>query len=504
MPGSRGNVLFVTIDQFRADAVAGRLAGLVPMPALDRLRREGTYFPSHFTVTAPCGPARASLMTGQYAFNHRSIRNGTPLAHDTVSLGPMLQGLGYEPLLFGYGDIAADPRGRAPDDPDLLTYELPPPGFTEVTEMRFEHMGEWRAYLEARGYALPQPQPGRLFDIYRPVPPEGRAPRITDPPLYRAEDSDTAFLTDRVLEHLDGRQGEPWFAHVTYIRPHPPFVAPAPWNAIVDPANVPPPIEGGAAHPFREAWFVRPSNFGLWVGFDGQCDRLTADQIAELRAVYLGLAAEVDHHLGRILDWLDETGQAADTLVVVTSDHGEMLGDQGYWGKDAPFMGTCNVPLIIRDPRRMGGAGQAAGAITESVDIAPTILSWLGADIPRTMDGRSLLDHCERPEADGGRGMALTEIDYARPDRPTRYQRVWGVDEFSANAAAIRDKRWTCIHFNGGLPPLLFDRARDPDETQDLAGDPAAAGELARLRTAMLDLRMTRAGQRLTGYIQGG
>ncbi len=500
MSDKPSNILFVTIDQLRADVVLGRLAGLAPMPTLARLMREGTTFTQHFTVTSPCGPARASLMTGLYAFNHRSIRNGTPLAAEHATLGMELRKQGREPLLFGYGDIAADPTGLSANDPLLKTYEITPPGFRELTEMRFEDMAEWRAHLAARGYDLPQPQPARLWDIYQPVAPSGSPGNITDPPLYRAEDSDTAFLTDRVLAHLDARKTQGWTAHVTYIRPHPPFVAPEPWNRIVRPADVPSPVAGGAAHPFRDLWFAKPNEYGLWTGFDGNCTKMAPETASDLRAVYLGLAAEVDHHLGRIVTWLDDTDQGDDTLIVITSDHAEMLGDQGYWGKDAPFIGAHHVPLIICDPTRKGRRGKQVTTLTESVDIAPTILDWVGAPVPRAMDGGSLLPFLERERVEGWWQTAFTELDYSNPKSPTRYEKAWGMDATQTNAAIIRDPRWTYIHFNAGQPPLLFDRDADPDETHNLANDKAAMPQIARMQSAMLDLRMRRANQRLTGH----
>ena len=500
-----GNILFVTLDQLRADCLAASapgapLAGLAPTPALDRLAAEGCVFREHWTNAVPCGPARASLLTGLYAFNHRVVRNGAPLAAHHATLATELRRLGREPLLFGYADQAPDPGDLARGDPDLQTYEQPARGFREIVEMRFEAPMAWIGALRARGYALPEPLPERMADLFHPVAPEGRAPRPDDPAAYRAEDSDTAFLTDRTLEALDARRDGAWTAHLTYIRPHPPLVAPAPWNRAVDPATVPPPAPGGSAHPFRDAWFSAPTQTGLFHGFDGECAALPADAVARLRAVYLGLLAEVDAHLGRVLDWLEDRGLAERTLVVVTADHGEMLGDQGLWGKESVFAPAHRVPLLIRDPLRPGPC--AAAAITEAVDVAPTILAWLGADAPPAMDGVSLLPALEG-RAPARAAQALTEIDLAHPLRPTRFQRAWGLDATRCNAAVLRDTRWSYVHFNGGLAPMLFDRAADPDETVDLAGDPAAAPEIRRLLSAMTDLRMRRADRRLTHHAIG-
>ena len=341
------NILFITADQLRADVLHGRLAGIAPTPNLDRLARQSVVFENHVTVTAPCGPARASLLTGLYASNHGSLRNGTPLDAGLTNLAKEWRKAGREPLLFGYTDATPDPDAHHPADPTLASYEGLLPGFREVVEMRFESPHTWLAHLIAKGYDLPRPLPQRLFELYLP---QGGA--ITGPALYRAEDSDTALLTDLTIAHLDARRDHPWTAHLTYIRPHPPFVAPAPWNAAVDPSAIPLPGEARADHPFTRAWFSERNSFGLWMGFNGDCEGLEPARAQELRAVYLGLVAELDHHIGRLLDWLEATGQAERTVVVFTGDHGEMLGDGRMWGKHSVFEKAFHVPLMIRDPSR--------------------------------------------------------------------------------------------------------------------------------------------------------
>jgi arylsulfatase A-like enzyme len=495
MTADRLNLLFITIDQLRADVVAGALHGHVPTPALDRLRAEGTSFADAITAAVPCGPARASLMTGLHAFNHRAIRNGTPLARQHATLGTELRKLGREPLLFGYGDIGPDPSAHHPADPDMATYELPAPGFREIVQMRFESPLDWIGHLRRRGYALPEPQPDRWYDLNKPS-----GPAITDPAFYAAEDSDTAFLADRLMDHLDARRDGVWTAHATFIRPHPPLVAPHPWNRICDPATLPMPLPSSVAHPFRDAWFSQPAVRGLWHGFDGDVSRLAPDQIAALRAVYLGLVAEVDHHLGRILAWLDDRGLADRTLLIVMADHGEMLGDQGYWGKDTPFVQAHRVPMIWRGP------GVAAGHVVQgpvcTTAVAPTLLAALGGTVPPAMDGAPLQPLLAGGQT-GGDAFALTELDLGHPAKPTRFQTALGLSPHRANLAVWRNARWTLVHLNGGLPPLLFDRAADPQETRDLAADPAAATTIAALRSAMLDHRMTRADRRLTGHSIG-
>jgi len=498
----RGNVLFVTIDQLSARALTGPLAGAVPLPAFDRLAATGTRFDNHFTVTLPCGPARASLLTGLYAMNHRAIRNGTPLARHHATVATEARKAGYEPLLFGYSDITPDPEGMDPEDPDLASYEGVAPGFRELVEMRLDDGLEWPGHLRARGHVFALDGEGPVPEIYRPVAPGNEPPRPSDPALYSAEDSDTAYLTDRTLAALDIRRGKPWFAHVTYIRPHPPLVAPAPWNRLVDPAALPAADRRRPDHPFLDAWFSAPSNRGLFWGFDGDCAGLSDAQVAELRAVYLGLTAEVDHHLGRLLDWLEATGQADDTLVIVTADHGEMLGDKAMWGKESVFDPAFAVPLWIRDPEG-GRAGHAVAALTESIDIAPTILDWIGRAPPDAMDGASLLPLARGEAPAGWRDAVFLEADFGNPRSPTRIQRALGLTELQSGVAILRETHWKYVHFGGNVPPMLFDLADDPGETCDLGRDPAQAKTRARLMAKLIDRMCERRDRRQTRILIG-
>ena len=126
------NVLFIVIDQLRADCLTGALASHVDLPNLRQFMSEAVTFTRNFSVTNPCGPSRASLLTGQYSMNQRSVRNGAPLRHDIPSLPGELRKSGYLPLLYGYTDTSLDPRVHAADDPALTTYEYVMPWFRKI------------------------------------------------------------------------------------------------------------------------------------------------------------------------------------------------------------------------------------------------------------------------------------------------------------------------------------------------------------------------------------
>lgn len=486
----RRNILFVVIDQFRADCLTGALADHVDLPNLQALRREAVTFCNHHAVCTPCGPSRASILTGQYAMNHRAVRNGTPLAHDTPTLGTEARKAGYRPMLFGYCDIAQDPRRHHPDDPDLHTYEQVAAGFDEIVEMRLEESFPWRAHLKARGYTLPP-----YSEFYRPV---GDDP--ADPAFYRAEDSDTAFLTDVTLQDLAVR-APGWFAHVTYIRPHPPLVAPEPYNRMYDPANLPPPVAPSDSHPFLVAMQALRTAATTVEGLP-DLDNSTATA-QKLRAIYLGLASEVDHHIGRLIAFLKETGQYDNTLLIVTADHGEMLGDHDTWGKTSYFDAAFHTPLIIRDPGHPAQHGAAVDHPTESVDITPTILDLIGLTPPDTMDGQSLRPFLAGEAPARWRDHSFSEVDFGDPITPSAFQTHLGLETAQASLAILRGATQTLVHFNGGLPPVLFDHT-GAGEARNIADVPDSAAHLLRLSRAMLDHRMSNPASRFAHTLVTG
>ena len=480
------NVLFIVMDQFRGDLLGdGRLAKVARLPRLREFMSEAVTFANHYSVVSPCGPARVSLLTGQYAMNHRAVRNGTPLRHDTPNIAAVARTVGYAPQLFGYTDTAQDPRVLDADDPRLKSYEEVMAGFEEALRIRPESDDRaWRDHLAAKGNPLPE-YPAN----YRP---DGS--RLTDPARYSAKDSDTAFLTDRFIEWMD--RAEPgWFALLTYFRPHPPLVAPAPFNRMHNPADMPAAATAlrGEGDPDRHEFLApareRQPPASMVVGFPDLA--ASAETTAELRAIYLGLASEVDMHVGRVIDRLKASGQWNDTILVVTSDHGEMLGDYGLWGKRTFHDAAFRVPLIVRDPARADTHGQVVEGMTESIDVPVTLLDRLGVEVPHAMNGTSLLPLLEDVHG-ATRSCSMSEYDFGNPVTPTLWMRQLGVRSREANLAVLRSGRYRLVQFGCGLPPILFDMGRD-GEGRDIAGDPGAPELLQRLMGELLRHRMSNA-----------
>ncbi len=498
---NQANVLFIVIDQLRADCIFGALAKQIKTPNLTALMEDAVTFKSHYSVTNPCGPSRASLLTGQYAMNHRSVRNGTPLSAGTPNIATQMRQLHYEPMLFGYTDTSLDPRALHANDPAIRTYEQVLPGFVEKLEMRLEESYPWRSYLARKGY------PARDYStFYHPESLDRSSPRIDDPAFYKAEDSDSAFLTQQTLNELSVRQHQNWFAHVTYIRPHPPLVAPAPYNSMYRDTDLPPPnrqehkSNEAESHPFLRTHLEIIEGRAVVDGPFAQCDKDDLKTVKALRSVYLGLVSEVDQQVGRLIDLLKTTGQYDSTLIVLTADHGEMLGDHHMWGKQTIYDPAVHVPLIIRDPRQKQVHGSAVTAFTESVDIMPTILDWVDSSqaIPSSVDGHSLTAFLQGKTPQNWREHIFYELDFSEPDTATLWQQQLGLSLQQANVAVLRDRQYKLVHFNGNLPALLFDIQADPTEMYNLAADPRYQTVLLQMSQKMLNHRMSNANSSLS------
>ncbi|MFN3984920.1 MAG: alkaline phosphatase family protein [Rhodocyclaceae bacterium] len=505
MPASHPrNVLLISADQWRADCLSSAGHPLLRTPNLDRLAAEGTLFRRHFGQAAPCGPARASLLTGLYMMNHRAVLNGTPLDARHTNVALEARRAGYDPILFGYTDTTPDPRGLAAGDPALRDYGGILPGFREGMRYDDEVCLPWLAHLRRRGYSLPE----HGLDTYLPTP-DARAAtaaaglgHAAAPARYRAEDSDTAYTADRVIEYLQGRGDRPWFVHAVFFRPHPPLYAPEPFNHLYPPEAVPAPqrhpevASEAAAHPFLAYWLARVARPGAFMGHAGNIRDLPEHEWRQLRATYYGLITEVDHHVGRLIEHLQATGQYEHTLIVFTSDHGEQLGDHWLWGKGGYFDASYHLPLIVRAPGGHARPGTAEDAMTEAVDLMPTVLDWLGLATPATCDGRSLLPLLGAARPAGWRDAVHWEYDFRDPlDHDAEHS--LGLDSDACVLNVLRGERYKYVHF-AGLPPLLHDLAEDPGELRNLASDPAYREVMLEMTQHLLSLRMRHADRAFT------
>jgi arylsulfatase A-like enzyme len=498
MPGKK-NVLLIVVDQWRGLMLPKLGADYLKLPNIDRLCAEGVTFRNHFTQTVPCGPARASLLTSLYMMNHRAVQNTIPLADRFTNLAHELRRGGYDPALVGYTTTTPDPRHTSPNDPRFFVLGDIMEGFHSVGS--FENRDAYFGWVESQGFKMPKPRENIWL-------PRGSSPggATAEPAVIPKELSDTAWFTERGLTYLRGHAGKPWFLHLGYYRPHPPFIASAPYNAMYRPEDMPKVVR--ASSPAEEAKQnallghyikeVKKASFfqdGRKLGSE-----MTDTEVAQMRATYCGLMSEIDDHLGRVFAYLKETGQWDDTLIVFTCDHGEQLGDHYLLGKIGYFDESYQIPMIIRDPR--GEANGTRGTIvenfTETIDTMPTLLEWLGLPVPRQCDGRSLLPFLEKGAPADWRTEAHYEFDfrdvfYSKPETSL------GIPMDKCSLAVVQDEAFKYVHF-AALPPLFFDLKKDPGQFVNRAGDPAYAGRMGEYAAKMLDWRLGYAERTLTGY----
>lgn len=465
------NVLFVTFDQFRGDCLGVAGHPQVRTPHLDRLAAEGVRFARHYSQAAPCSPGRACLYTGTYQFNNRVVGNGTPLDDRFDNVAHAARRAGFDPALFGYTDQGIDPRSAAgPDDPRLSTFEGILPGFTPAFVLNEDQAG-WIAWLATLGYAVP----------------ENAETALRGEPTRPAEHGVSAFLTDRFLEWLP-EQPSPWWAHVSYFRPHPPFAAAGEWSRSYDPGAVALPVRpGDNRHVLHDILLGHP------VTAAPTDERAVRAMIAQ----YYGMLSAVDHEFGRIRATLEATGQWEDTFVIVTSDHAEYLGNHGLIQKGGFFEESYHVPCLVRDPRPGALRGVTVTAFTENVDIFPTLCDAVGLDVPAQCDGLPLTPFLRGQQPAWWREAAYWEFDWRTELLPFGpYPWPWDRQLERQNLAVRRSERYGYVQFGDGSW-RCFDLAADPTWRTEVT-DPAVVLPEAQ---AMLGWRAAHAERTMTGLL---
>lgn len=496
---NKRNVLLIVVDQWRADHVPHLGATHLQTPNLDRLCRAGVTFRNHVTTCVPCGPARASLHTGLYLMNHRQVQNWVPLDARHTTLPRAVRACGLDPALIGYTTTVPDPRTTHPNDPrfqnlgDMMEGWRPVGAFGPGHEFYF-------GWLAQKGFPLPK----NREEIWLPEGDDATPGATTRPARIPKELSDSFFFTEKALEYLKGRNGNPFFLHLGYYRPHPPFVVSAPYHDMYRAQNMPravrapTPEQEAAQHPLLRHYLDRTRQASFFTGAEGMIAAMDDATVAQMRATYCGMIAEVDDNIGRVLDYLEATDQMKDTLIVFTSDHGEQLGDHYLAGKIGYHDESFRIPLVIVDPDAPEQAGRIEDAPTKSIDLMPTMIDWLGGDPPRACDGRSLrpLVHDAKP-ADW-----RTELHYEYDFRDTFHSRAESdlkLDADECTLLVVQDAKWKYVHFTA-LPPLLFDLQADPHNFTNLADDPAHAAIAREYAQKALSWRMFHADRTLTHY----
>ena len=262
---------------------------------------------------------------------------------------------------------------------------------------------------------------------------------MRQPPAGRVaeEHSETAYMTDRALAFIDAAGDQRWCLHLSYIKPHWPYMAPAPYHALYGPEDIPPANRSAA-----ERAALQPVIAAFMAHGESQC---FAEEECRRTVIptYMGLIAQIDGHLGRLFDYLKKTGQWDDTLIVFTSDHGDYLGDHWLGEKELFHEESLRIPMILRDPRPTADTtrGTASGALVEAIDLVPTFLDALDdgranrdAAITR-LEGRSLAPLVGRRNPGETRSLPNAIFVFAMPARPLAWRPMRRAASWSAPTA---------------------------------------------------------------------
>lgn len=275
------------------------------------------------------------------------------------------------------------------------------------------------------------------------------------------EHSETAYMTDRAMAFMEeaAADGRPWMCHLSYIKPHWPYIVPAPYHDMYDERHIIDPVRSDAErqteHPLMAAYL------------DARvCKSFSRDHVRKhVIPAYMGLIKQLDDNLGRLFAWMDEKGFSDNTIIAVCSDHGDYMGDHWMGDKDFYHEMAVKVPMIIADPRKEADAtrGLVSDDLVEMIDLAPTFMNALGCEPkPHIIEGRDLTPILHGTNG-FARGYVISEHDY----HWSEMARTLDVPQEDAHTTMIFDGRWKYIRCEG-FDPILFDLETDPQELIDL------------------------------------
>jgi len=481
-PSPVRNVLYIMCDQLRRDYLSCYGHPHLHTPNIDRLAAAGVRFNRAYSQGTICGPSRMSAYTGRYISSHQVTWNAVPLPLEELTLGDYLRPHGIRTALVGK-------THATPNDEALQRLAIDPasPQAQILNEAGFEpyfrHDGlfpdhplfdekreaaPYTHYLREQGYAGRNPwhdwanaaedDTGKLLSGWQ-------MRNAHHPARIALQHSETAYTTDRAIDFINEQQDRPWCLHLSYIKPHWPYIAPAPYHALYGAEQVLPavraPLEQSSDHPVYTAFRQHQESLNF-----------SRDEVRlNVIPTYMGLIKQIDDELGRLFDFMHANGSWEDTLILFTSDHGDFLGDHWLGEKEFLLEPSVGVPLIVRDPRAAAdiSRGSVDERLVETIDALPTFLHALGLPgAEHRLEGRSLIPLLHGHTIDW-RHWAISEYDYAF-QAPARERLARPIDR--CRMTMVRSERWKYLDYDG-FRPQLFDLLNDPQELEDLGADPA-------------------------------
>ena len=443
---NRRNILLIFTDQQRWDTIAAAGNPIIKTPNLDRLAREGTRFPSAYTPSPVCVPARCALHYGQYPMTSGCFENNYSMPDDRPSVADALTAAGYRTHAIGKRHFTPDPE--APRGFQTLEKQ------EEIVEDAAND--DYLKYLEANGcgYAIePHGVRGEAYYV----------PQISNlPPRHHP----TQWVADRTCEWIrenapapepEDSEAKPFFLFSSIIHPHPPFSPPTPWHKLYRGPDMPLPKMAEDNESLYTYTNYRQNRYkGRDAGRDLRLHQL-------IKSYYWASISFIDYQVGRMLDTLEEVGQLDNTLIIFASDHGEFLGDYNCFGKRSFLDSAARVPMICRLPGTFE-AGVECTAPVSLIDIMPTALAAAGT-AAENLDGEDMAN-----VADGS------------SERKAVFGHYQGAE---AGIYMVTTREWKYIWSAADRKELLFDRIKDPDELRNRAHN-VACGDAVRTMRQML------------------
>ncbi len=443
---SRPNILWICTDQQRYDTIGALGYHHVDTPHIDGLVSEGVTFTRAYCQSPICTPSRGSFLTGMYPSAIHVTGNGNDAFPSTPSLvSKRLSDAGYDCGLIGKLHLASAYGRIEPRVDDGYRY----------WEYSHAPRDDWPV---GHGYADWVRQRGGVLG------------ELTgDPQGVPAEFHQTTWCAEKTIEFMQEDREGPWMACVNIYDPHPPFNPPQRYRDLFDPADMPGPLfrqsdieqqEKLAGVDFQSS--VRSPD-ALDIRDPLQPERGRAADGRVLQAAYCAMIKQIDDQVGRMLAALEALGQRENTVVIFTSDHGEMLGDHGLIQKGCRFYdGLVRVPLIFSWPGQFA-KDVRSDALVELLDKTPTIMELAGLEPPERMQGRSLLP------------MLRGEAPLCHHRDFVRCEYYDALDEPDGSFATMyRDERYKLVVYHGHDLGELYDLEEDPEEFENMWDEPEA------------------------------
>ncbi len=475
------NILFIMFDQLRFDYLSCAGHPHLQTRHMDKLASQGVRFSRCYVQSPICGASRMCFYTGRYVHSHGAAWNNFPLKVGEQTLADHLRAVGMNSWLVGKTHMKADEEGMQRlgiSEDSIIGARVSECGF----DVFVRDDGLWTHGPD--GWYDPKPSPYNNYLKEKQYPGDNpwhdyansgvednmdiasgwMMKHAGKPANIKEEDSETPWLTReaiRFIDQMSENNAPPWHCHLSYIKPHWPYIVPQPYHSMYGEDDLIPVVRADSekidAHPVYDAFLNNA--IGKAVSKEGVRETITP--------AYMGLIKQCDDQLGVLFDHLEKTGRMDDTLIVVTSDHGDYLGDHWLGEKDLFHEPSVKVPLIIYDPSAEADStrGTVCDELVESIDLAATFISCAGGDVPdHVVEGKSLLPFLHGDTPEQWRDYAISEYDYSATPMAVKL----GLEPYQARLFMVADKQWKFMHADGGFRPMLFDLTNDPNELNDL------------------------------------